>query len=377
MKRVKLMIPGPVELSEKVLKAMAQPVIGHRTPEFQAYLEECWTGLKEVYKTKNEVVLITGSGTAGMDAAIASTISQGDEYVCIGGGKFGERFAEIVEGYGGIAKKVEVKWGEAVDPKAVEETVENSNSKAITLTQNETSTGVLHDAEAIGRIARNHDLLFIMDAITALGGDYVETDKWGVDLCVSGSQKCLAAPPGLAFVSVSDKAWEVIEKNETKNYYLNLASYRKSLQKKTTPFTPSVSLIYGLRAAIEELKEEGLENRIKRYRRTAKACRAAVKAMNLSLLPREQVASNTITAILSPNGLDEGVIRKKVKEGYGYALAGGQDELKGKMFRIGHMGNIDEDDLLSALAGLEKVLKELGHDLKLGEGVEAANKMLG
>ncbi len=377
MKRAKLLIPGPVELSEKVLNAMAQPVIGHRTPDFQAYLEECWNGLKEIYRTKNEVILITGSGTAGMDAAIASTIKEGDEYVCIGGGKFGERFAEIVAGYGGKVSKVDVKWGEAVDPKKVEEAVERGSPKAITLTQNETSTGVLHNAEAIGRIARKHDLLFIVDAITSLGGDYVETDKWGVDLCVSGSQKCLAAPPGLAFVSVSDRAWEVIEKNEIKNYYLNLASYRKSLQKKTTPFTPSVSLIYGLRTALEELKEEGLENRIKRYRRTSKACRAAVKAMNLSLLPREEVASNTITAILTPKGMDEGAIRKKVKDEYGYALAGGQDELKGKTFRIGHMGNIDENDLLAAIAGLEKVLKELGHNLKVGDGVNAAKKILG
>ncbi len=376
MKRVKLMIPGPVELSDRVLKAMAQPPIGHRTPDFEKILEECWNGLMDVYRTKNDIVLITGSGTAGMDAAIASTIGEGDEYVCIGGGKFGERFAEIVESYGGKAKKVEVKWGEAVDPKAVEEAVEASDAKAITLTQNETSTGVLHDAEAIGRIARKHDLLFIVDAITALGGDYIETDKWGVDICISGSQKCLAAPPGLAFVSVSDRAWEVIEKNGIKNYYLNLAAYRKSLKKKTTPFTPSVSLIFGLRAALEELREEGLENRIRRYRKTAKACRAAVKAMNLSLLPREEVASNTITAILAPNGMDADAIRKKMKDEYGYALAGGQDELKDRIFRIGHMGNINEKDLLSAVAGLEKVIKGLGHDFEVGSGVSAAKKIL-
>ncbi len=377
MKRVKLMIPGPVELSDKVLKAMAQPPIGHRTPDFEKILEECWNGLKDVYRTKNDVILITGSGTAGMDAAIASTIGEGDEYVCIGGGKFGERFAEIVESYGGKAKKVEVKWGEAVDPTAVEEAIEASDAKAITLTQNETSTGVLHDAEAIGKIAKKHDLLFIMDAITALGGDYVETDKWGVDLCISGSQKCLAAPPGLAFVSVSERAWGVMEKNNIKNYYLDLASYRKSLKKKTTPFTPSVSLIYGLRAALEELREEGLENRIRRYRKTAGACRAAVKAMDLRLLPREEVASNTITAILAPNGMDADAIRKKVKEEHGYALAGGQDELKGKIFRIGHMGNVNEKDLLSVIAGLEKVLEGLGHNLNAGNGVKAAEKILG
>ncbi len=373
---VKLMIPGPVELSDRVLEAMAQPIIGHRTPDFTAYLEYCWDGLKEVYKTKNDVVLITGSGTSGMDAAIASTISEGDECVCIGGGKFAERFAGIIESYGGKAKKVEVKWGEAVDPDAVEAAVEESEAKAITLTHNETSTGVIHDAEAIGRIAMKHDILFIMDAVTSLGGDYVETDKWGVDLCISGSQKCLAAPPGLAMVSVSPRAWEVIENNDTKNYYLDLASYGKSLRKKTTPFTPSVTLIYGLKAALEELKEEGLENTINHHRRMAVACRAAVKAMNLSLLPPEEVASNTVTAILAPEGVDADAIRKGVKEN-GYAFAGGQEHLKGKIFRIGHMGNIGEGDLLSALGVLEKVLGQLGHNLEEGSGVKAAEDTLG
>ncbi|MFQ5815842.1 MAG: pyridoxal-phosphate-dependent aminotransferase family protein [Candidatus Hydrothermarchaeaceae archaeon] len=375
MKRFKLMIPGPVELSDRVLRTMAQPVMGHRTPDFEAYLEECWDGLREVYKTKNDIVLITGSGTAGMDAAVASTVGEGDEYVCIGGGKFGERFYGIVEGYGGRVRKIEVKWGEAVDPNAVEEAVEGSDAKAITLTHNETSTGVIHDAEAIGRIARKHDLLFIVDAITSLGGDNVETDGWGVDLCISGSQKCLAAPPGLAMVSVSERSWEVVEKNRTKNYYLNLASYEKSLQKRTTPFTPSVSLIFGLRAALEDLKEEGLENRIRRHRRTARACRAGVKAMNLSLLPSEEVASSTLTAILAPEGINADTIRKKVKE-HGYAFAGGQEHLKGRVFRIGHMGNIDGRDLLSALDSLEKVLGNLGHEFESGSGVRAAKDVL-
>jgi len=369
------MIPGPVELSDRVLQAMAEPVIGHRTPDFTAYLEECWDGLRDIYKTKNEVALITGSGTSGMDAAIASTIGEGDEYVCIGGGKFGERFSGIVESYGGKAKKVDVEWGKAVDPEEVEKAVEESNAKALTLTHNETSTGVIHDAEAIGNIAKKHDLLFIMDAVTSLGGDYVETDKWGIDLCITGSQKCLAAPPGMAMVSVSDRAWEVIENNDTKNYYLNLASYGKSLKKKTTPFTPSVSLIYGLRAAIQELLEEGLENRLRHYRRMAGACRAAVKGMNLNLLPPEEVASNTLTAILAPEGVSADDIRKGVKENR-YAFAGGQEHLKGKVFRIGHIGNLTEEDLVSALGVLEKVLGEMGHDFEAGSGVKAAEEFL-
>jgi aspartate aminotransferase-like enzyme len=369
------MIPGPVELSTRVLDAMSQPMMGHRTPDFTEYLEFCWDRLRDVYKTKNDIILITGSGTSGMDAAVASTITEGDKYVCVGGGKFGERFVGIVEIYGGEARMVDVNWGDAVDTNAVAAAVEDTDAKAITLTHNETSTGVIHDAETIGKIAKKHDVLFIMDAITSLGGDNVETDKWGVDLCISGSQKCLAAPPGLAMVSVSERAWEVIAENKTKNYYLNLASYRKSLEKQTTPFTPSVSLIYGLKAALEELEEEGLENRIERHRRMARACRAAARAMNLSLLASEEVASNTVTAILAPGDISADTIRMEIKE-RGYAFAGGQEHLKGRIFRIGHMGNISEGDLLSALGILEDVLRELGHDLEAGSGVEAADNIL-
>ncbi|MDI6655431.1 MAG: alanine--glyoxylate aminotransferase family protein, partial [Candidatus Hydrothermarchaeota archaeon] len=297
MKKVKLFIPGPVELSQEVLLAMAQPPIGHRTPDFEEMLVQCWNDLKEIFQTKNDVILITGSGTAAMDAAVASTIQEGEEFICIGGGKFGERFKGIVQSYGGIAKEVKVEWGKTADAAQVEKVVSQSDAKAITLTHNETSTGVLHSAEAIGRIAKKYDLLFIMDAITSLGGDYVKTDEWGVDICIAGSQKCLAAPPGLAMLSVSEKAWEVILNNKTRNYYLNLASYKKSLDKKTTPFTPSVTLVYGLHAALQALKKEGLEKRIERHRLLAKAVREAIKAVNLELFPSESIALNTVTAI--------------------------------------------------------------------------------
>jgi aspartate aminotransferase-like enzyme len=375
MKRQKLMIPGPVSLSADVLLEIAQPLIGHRTPDFTEILMECLENMKEIFKTKNDVVLITGSGTAGMDAAIASTIEEGDEYVCIMGGKFGERMAEIVESYGGIARKVEVPWGKAVDPAEVEKKVENSNAKAITLTHNETSTGVLHNAEAIGAIAREYDLLFIMDGITSVGGDYVEVDKWGVDICIAGSQKCLAAPPGLAMLSVSDRAWDVISENKTKNFYLNLASYKRSLQKNTTPFTPSVTLVYGLSKALKAVMDEGLENRIRRHRTLAKATREAVKAMNLELFADESCASNTVTSIKIPEGLSDDDIRGEMKRKYGILVAGGQGQVKGKIFRIGHMGNVDYLELISVFSALELVLKKAGHDMKLGSGLRAIQEV--
>ncbi len=372
---MKLFIPGPVELSQEVLLALAKQVVGHRTPDFEEILVRCWSDLKEIFQTKNDVVLITGSGTAAMDAAIASTISGGEEFVCIGGGKFGERFKGMVQSYGGIPREVKVEWGKTFDASSVEKAVSQSDAKAITLTHNETSTGVIHNAEAICKIAKEYDLLFIMDAITSLGGDHVKTDEWNVDICIAGSQKCLAAPPGLAMLSVSKKAWEVISKNKTKNYYLNLASYKKSLDKKTTPFTPSVTLVYGLHAALKELKREGLENRIKRHRALARAAREAAKAMNLELLPSEDIASNTVTAIKIPQGLTDDDVRGRLKRDFGILLAGGQEHLKGKIFRIGHMGNVGYLDLVEALSALELVLKKAGHRFELGSGVKAAEEV--
>ncbi|MEE9474444.1 MAG: alanine--glyoxylate aminotransferase family protein, partial [Candidatus Hydrothermarchaeaceae archaeon] len=311
-----------------------------------------------------------------MDAAVASTIQEGDEFVCIGGGKCGERFSDIVKRYGGIVREVPVQWGRTFDTDEVEKVVSESSAKAITLTHNETSTGVLHDAGAVGKIAKKYDSLFILDAITSLGGDYVKTDEWEVDLCIGGSQKCLGAPPGLSMVAVSDRAWNVIENNDTKNYYLNLASYRKSLKKNTTPFTPSVNLIYGLSKALKEIIEEGLDNRVKRHQTLAKATREAAGAMNLELFADQNAASNTVTSIKIPDGMTDDDIRGEMKRKFNILMAGGQERLKGKIFRIGHMGNVGYLELISVLSALELVLQKGGHDLQLGNGVKAAQEVL-
>lgn len=373
----RILIPGPVEMSPAVRLALATPMIGHRTPDFNAILEECWDGLKYVYQTKNDVAIITGSGTAAMEAAVSSVVSAGDEVICIGGGKFAERFPKIVRAFGGKPIDVKVEWGQTVNPVDVKSAVSKSDAVAITMTHNETSTGVLHDAMAIGKIARENDLLFIMDAVTSIGGDDVSTDKWGVDICVAGSQKCLGAPPGLGFAAVSDRAWNVIENNSGKRgFYLDLASYRKSLNNSTTPFTPAVSLIYGLRVALAELQAEGLENRINRHRVLAAATRDAALAMNLDLFADLAHASNTVTAIKIPEGLSDGDVRGRLKDEYGILLAGGQESVKGKIFRIGHMANVDSVELLGVLSALEMVLAKAGHDFALGAGVSAAEKVL-
>lgn len=373
----RIFIPGPVELEQDVLLEMSRQIVGHRTKEFEEnVLLPCIKELKEIYNTKNDVFIITGSGTAAMEAAVASTIKEGDEYITIKGGKFGERFSELVNAFGGRALDIEVEWGKAVNPEEVEKVAKNSSAKAITLTHNETSTGVLHDAKAIGKIAREYDMLFIVDAITSFAGDYVLADEWGIDICAAGSQKCLGAPPGLAFAGVSEKAWKVIDSNSPRSYYLNLALYRDAMKKSTTPYTPSVSLIFALKKALDKIKGEGLENRIKRHRRIAKAAREGAKGMNLSLFADEAHASNTVTAVNIPKNLTDEDVRGRLKKEFGISLAEGQDKAKGKIFRIGHMGAFDEFDLFGVLSALEVVLKKANHDFKPGSGVAAAEEVI-
>jgi aspartate aminotransferase-like enzyme len=375
--KLKLLIPGPVELSSEVLLAMARPPMGHRTPDFEEILEECWNILREVFQTREDVMILTGSGTSAMEAAVASTIKRGEEVICIGGGKFGERFVDISRSHGLTVREIPVEWGAAVLPEDVEAVVAESSAKAITLTHNETSTGVVHDARAVGRIARDYGLLYILDGITSVGGDEVKVDSWGIDICITGSQKCLAAPPGLAMLSVSERAWDAVEENEERGFYLDLAAYRRALKKKTTPYTPSVSLIYGLREALRMVKKEGIKSRIKRHRNLALASRKAVRAMNLELFPDEEVASNTVTAIKIPEGLTDDDVRGGMKRDHGILLAGGQSKLKGRIFRIGHMGNVGYGDLLEALAALERVLLRAGHSLELGGGISVAQRVFG
>ncbi len=370
---MKLLIPGPVELDSTVSNAMAKPIMGHRTPVFSEILNKCWSILKEIYNTRNDIALITGSGTSAMEAAVASVVKDSDEVVVIEGGKFGERFGEISEAFGAKVNTVPVEWGKSFTKEDVEKVVSDSNAKVITLTHNETSTGVIHNAEIVGEIAREYDMLFIMDAVTSLGGDIVETDKWGVDLCVSGSQKCLAAPPGLGFVAVSNKAYEAMENNQKrKAYYLDLLRYRKALKKETTPYTPSVSLIYGLNTALLKIKDEGINARIERHRKLARVFREAVKAMNLELFADSSCASNTVTSIKIPEDMNDDDIRGNLLREFEILVAGGQAHVKGKIFRIGHMGNVQFGDIIQVLGAMEIILKRKGHNFKLGEGVKTA-----
>ncbi len=368
--REKLFIPGPTEVNEEVLRALSKHPIGHRTEDFSKILKECFDGLKYIFRTKNPVVILSGSGTSGMDAAIASVLKPGDEVICITGGKFGERFAEIAEAYGARVKRFEIEWGKTFDKDELENFVANSDAEIITMVHNETSTGVRHDAEFVGKLAKKYNMIYILDCISSLGGDYVETDKWNVDLCISGSQKCLSLPPGLSFVAISEKAKERIEENTTRCYYLNLKKYLKSMEKNTTPFTPSINLIFALRKSIELIRKEGLENRIKRHVKISRALRRAIEEIGLELFVKDDdIASRTVTSVKYPKGLGDD-FRYEIKNEFKILLAGGQSKLKGKIFRIGHMGNVTPNDVIAVLSAIELTLKRRGFNIRLGKSIE-------
>jgi aspartate aminotransferase-like enzyme len=370
-----LMIPGPTRVAPRVLKAMSENIVNHRSAVFGQILTETNEMMSEVFKTENQSYMITGSGTAAMEAALANTLQKGDKVLNIVGGKFGERFMQITETHGGIPVELKVEWGHAVNPETVEYVMkEEEDIKAVTIVHNETSTGVTNPIDKVGQIIEDYDALYIVDTVSSLGGDDVFVDGYGIDICVTGSQKCLAAPPGMAAITLSDDAWEVVDKTDAQIYYLNLKRYRKSgaLKPPETPYTPSVSLMYAMKEALTVIMEEGLENRIKRHRLAAEATRNGIRALGLELFAQEDVSSNTVTAIKIPDEITDQELRGTMRQRYRIELAGGQDHLKGNVFRIGHMGNITHREVISTISALEMTMQGLGLDVKMGAGVAAA-----
>ncbi|MEM2924276.1 MAG: alanine--glyoxylate aminotransferase family protein [Methanocellales archaeon] len=370
-----LMIPGPVPVLPRILRAMSKPMIHHRLAEFASILAECEEVLKEVFKTKNDVFILSGSGTAGMEAAVCNVIDREDKLVCVVNGKFGERFKEIGDRYGKTIS-VEFEWGSPIELEKVEQALEDG-ATAITLVHNETSTGILNPAREIAKLSRKHGALFIMDGITSIGGDDVRVDEWGVDIAICGSQKCLGMPPGLAMVSVSERAWSVINE-KPRRYYLDLRAYKKSRAKSQTPYTPALPLFFALQEACRVIKEEGLEQRIKRHRQAAKAIREAAIAMGLELFPKLNAISsysNTVTAIKLPPGVSDKEFRASVRK-KGVIIAGGQEQLSGKIFRIGSMGNFTNKEILTTVQAVELTLREFNVLAEFGSGVEAAQRIL-
>lgn len=357
-----LMIPGPTPVPERVLLAIAKHPIGHRSGDFSTIIGEINQDLKWLHQTKNEVLTLCVSGTGAMEAGIINFLSAGDLVLVGNNGKFGERWGKISRAYGLEVEEITAEWGKPLAPEAFRARLEADSEKkikAVIITHSETSTGVLNDLETINKHVKAHgEALIIVDAVTSLGAFNIPIDEWGLDVVGSGSQKGYMIPPGMGFVSVSDKAWKAYETATLPKFYLDLGAYKKANQKNTSPFTPPINLMNGLKVALEMMKEEGLENIFARHQRLTQLTRQGVKELGLPLFTSDDCASTAITAVI-PDRFDAEAIRSQMKKKYDIALAGGQDHLSGKIFRIGHLGFVSERDILTALASLKATLQEL------------------
>jgi len=374
MRKNYLLTPGPTPLPPEVSLSMAKPIIHHRTPQFQAILKEATDGLRYVFQTTNDVFILTSSGTGAMEASVVNLLSSQDTVITVQGGKFGERWTEICKSYGINTEIIDVEWGKAVDPNEIARRLKsNPKVKAVFTTLCETSTGVTNDIEAIGRVVKDTEAVLVVDAISGLGAIDLKTDEWSCDVVVSGSQKGLMLPPGLAFISVSNKAWKKVSEASCPKYYFDLNKAKKALEKTDTPFTPGISLVIALNEALKIIRQDGLEKIFLRHKKMAEATRAAIKAMGLRLFA-PTAASDVVTAVCVPEGIDGEKLVKTMRDTYGVTIAGGQSELKGKVFRIAHMGFIEESDIILCIACLEKVLSQMGYKFNLGVGVKAAEE---
>jgi aspartate aminotransferase-like enzyme len=375
--KLMLMIPGPTPVPENVLLALAKHPIGHRSGEFSQIMADVTANLKWLHQTEHDVLMLTVSGTGAMEAGIINFFSPGDRVLVVHNGKFGERWAEVATAFALDVIEVTAPWGQPIDPNAVKSALDADTAKQIRgviVTHSETSTGVINDLETINKHVKAHGALIIVDAVTSMGAVNVPIDTWGLDVVCSGSQKGFMIPPGLGFVTVSPKAWEAYKVAKLPRYYMDLGKYSKGAAKNTTPFTPPVNLIFALQAALTMMKAEGLENIFARHQRHMHAARAAITAMGLALYAPEGHGSPAITAVSSVAAEQ---IRSVMKKKFDIVLAGGQDDLKGKIFRIGHLGFVCDRDILTALAALEATLVELGHTgFTPGAGVSAAAQVL-
>lgn len=376
MKRNLLLTPGPTQIPPQVCEILGRPIIHHRTPQFQDILKEANEGLKYVFQTKNDIFLMASSGTGAMEASVCNLLSPSDKAITVEGGKFGERWSELCQTYGIETKVVEVEWGKAVTPSQIDELLDKDKDiKAVFVTLCETSTGVTTDVKAIAEIVGKTNAVLVVDAVSGLGVTSLETDNWGVDIVVAASHKGFMLPPGLAMVSVNQKAFKLVEKSTNPRYYFDFRKAKKAVEKADTPFTPAIGIIRALSESLCWMKQQGLEQLFARYARLAEATQNAAVALGLKLFTEESCRSNVLTAISVPEGIDGGKIVKLMRDTYGISIAGGQGHLKGKIIRIAHMGCIDEYDILAGIACLEKVLNKLGYQFTLGTGVAAAQKV--
>lgn len=370
-----LMTPGPTQIPPQVLLAGAQPIIHHRTKAYSAIFAAVLEDLKHVFQTENDILCFASSGTGAMESAVVNLLSPGDEVLIASCGKFGERWRDLADVYGLVYDYLDYEWGTPIVPEDIEKALEGDTGyKAVFVTHSETSTGVVNDMQAIGQIVEDSDAVLVADSISGMGSAELKTDAWQVDVAVAGSQKALMCPPGLAFASVSEKAWALVERSTLPKYYFDWLKARKGLQAEdpTTAFTPPVSLTVALGEALKMIRDEGLDNLFARHRLMGRACREAVKAMGLELFSPDDEKCSSVTAIKIPEGIEDGALRRLTRDKYGVQMAGAQGHIKGKMFRIGHCGYYNYSDIIVAIAALEMALKELGHPMEIGAGVAKA-----
>lgn len=379
MQKKYLMTPGPTPVPQEVLLKMAEPIIHHRTAEFEGALRTAIENLKVLYNTnESDILIYAASGTGVMEAAIVNSFSAGDPVIVCRNGKFADRQKEICDAFGIDVIDLNYDWDTLVNPADIKRILEEKAAEGITVrgvivTHSETSTGALNPIEEIGAIVKNYpDTIFIVDSITGIGASDVQTDKWGLDIVTTGSQKGLMLPPGLAVVSVSPKAWKAYERATLPKFYFDFASHKKQLEKNTTPFTPAVSLIMGLNEAVGMIIEEGLENTLARHSRLARATHAGVEAIGLKLYAPAEGRSAAVTTVLVPESVDCKKLIGLMKNKHGVTVAGGQDHLSGRIIRIGHLGYFGNFDTIVTLSALEMALAELGYEFEQGASIRAA-----
>jgi aspartate aminotransferase-like enzyme len=372
-----LFSPGPTMLPAEILLKMAEPIMHHREPEFSQILGEIRENLKYLFQTKQEVLTFTSSGTGAMEGAVSNLLSRDDRALVVRGGKFGERWAEICEAYGIRARTIDVPWGEAVNPDKVADALKGGDSiRAVYMTASETSTGVRHPIKEVAEITKDYDeTAIVVDAITGIGVFDIPMDKWGIDVLVTGSQKALMLPPGLSFVALSEKAWRLAERSDLPKYYFNFKKERIKLEKNDTSFTPAITLVIGLRESLRMIRQEGLQKVFARHERLANATRAAVEALGLELYA-EKSPSSALTAVKIPEAIGAKELKNRFYDRFGITVAGGQEQAKGKIIRIAHLGYYDHLDMILVISALEMLLREMGHCFELGAGVRAAQEIL-
>lgn len=374
IKKSYLLSPGPTPVPEETLSVASQPIIHHRTAEFSKIFVEVSEDLKYVFQTKQDVFILASSGTGAMEAAIVNTLSPQDKVISINAGKFGERWGQLARAYGLNVVEIMIEWGENFTKEQLEEKLkENPDAKAVLSTLSETSSGSVYDIKGYGEVVSKTDAILIVDAISGLGATPCPMDEWKIDVLVTGSQKALMIPPGLAYISLSEKAWSKAKNSKLPKFYFDLSKYKKNLEKQTTPFTPAVSLIIQQKKSLDIIKSIGLEQLIRHHHILAEATRNAIKALNLELLSK--VPGDICTAVKVPPSIDGVKLVKSMQGKYLAYIAGGQEPYKGKIFRIAHLGYMGAMDIIVALAALEMTLSDLGYQFQWGASIAAAERI--